>query len=51
MQVSVVLQNLTSYIDKLAVLGLQLEGDNPLLLHIIVSYIDFVSWQFDWSIC
>ena len=50
-QVSVVLQNLTSYIDKLAVLGLQLEGDNPLLLHIIVSYIDFVSWQFDWSVC
>ena len=43
---SVVIQNLTSYIDKLAVLALELEGDNPLLLHIIVSYIDFVSWQF-----
>ncbi|XP_076453691.1 centromere protein I-like [Babylonia areolata] len=42
-QVTSVFQNLTSFIDKLAVLGLQLEGDNPLLLHIIVSYIQLLS--------
>ncbi|KAL8624506.1 hypothetical protein ACOMHN_053049 [Nucella lapillus] len=42
-QVSLVLRDLTSFIDRLAVLGLQLEGDHPLLLHIVVTHIQLLS--------
>jgi hypothetical protein len=39
-----VVENLAAFIDRLAFLGLQLEGDNALLLHVIVSYINMVMW-------
>nr|KAG5701401.1 hypothetical protein BaRGS_032733 [Batillaria attramentaria] len=42
-QPALVLQKLAAFVDRLAVLGLRMEGDNTLLLHSVVNFVELLS--------